>query len=926
MVGPLGVENEESVAVVGSVGLAAVEVDAHEVVAQARVEGRDRADAGAVVGAVNPDGVVAEAAPHRHPIREVPSGPVRAEGDDAGSEAEEVDFARDQRGTAQAVLRLGACGGGNEPVGDEHIPIPHRRRLVADHQEVPPGAGVEVQRPHHVVHMAPQEVRRLLQSLCRLRRHIDPLVPGPQAQRGQRRGALHVEHVVPGAQAEVEAVDPVVVDPFRPRRDLGQSQLDRGPRRAARRPRQDVTRTERVPRQVLHEQDMTLGPSGKLRPAKGVDRQRQPGRHVRRRVPSLHRVGILGHRAVVQHQDPMIPRHRQPRRRHLQAARKRRPRQARQHQHILARRRHKARQQRRPVHLRRQRRRNLRRRLHGQRGGRIPVRIHHRHGVAERRRGPPQHDLHGPHLACHRTPTQVEGRAAGHPGRHHPRPGTQDGRDGQRGLEAGPGEVDDRQGRPFRDRPEPGARAQVDLRRQRRREGGHGLARPHRLAERHGVAAQGQPDGPHLAHDRGAAQLHRGRRGRRRIHQRAAAADTTERDRGLAPHPLQRARVDVVDPQRPVRPLERNLEDGAMLGHRHIVRVRPRRVARRLVEGRIHIHRRPVRIEQPAQRLEQLDRGRVVGDRLRPHLRQLALRIRQQEAQPERAARRKPQVDRLHAVQIIAQGPIPQGLDDHVRRGVRARNQAGLDARLAPADLVEINPTLVARERHRVEDVPHALRRLHHDALEPIKDPQTLRELGRGQPKGDRGKGLARRTRHTLSLRRHRKARTQPVHHHQRVPIRPGREIRRRPIRFDQGRKLRRHLPHRRRPRNHHFVEPVVQRQHPPLAVHRGPGEPHRGRAGRGVVDQPELRRGALHRQLQRPARAVGHDKRHALVSSHQPRLCARVHRRRQTSRNVRQRIAQPDHINVGPRHLPHGQHHRPDCVNPRGPAQRGHL
>ena len=199
----LGVEDEEVV-------LAQVEVDHDDVVAEARVERGDRAQPGAQVGPVDEgEGVAAVAGPDGDPVGEVPGGAgIGLVGDHAGSETAELD--------------LGTGETGRRRVADAHARVAVDRRLVADHQQVPAGAGIQVQLAAHVVQVALEQIGRRELVLVGQRRDVVALVAGVTEDVRDRRGPADVEHLVLAGEVDVQQLDAVVVDA------LGQSrEVDR---------------------------------------------------------------------------------------------------------------------------------------------------------------------------------------------------------------------------------------------------------------------------------------------------------------------------------------------------------------------------------------------------------------------------------------------------------------------------------------------------------------------------------------------------------------------------------------------------------------------------------------------------------------------------------------------------------------------------
>ena len=150
-------------------------------------------------------------------------------------------------------------------VGDAHVGVADQRGLVADHQQVAAGAGVDVQRAEDAVQVAAQVVRAVGQAVRGVRAHVHALVAGAERQVRRRRRALDVEDVVARTQRDVRGLDAVVVDAVQAR---GQRQ------RAGQRRRVDPA--DRHARVLAAEQQLVDGAVAAHRDVVG-ERQRRVG-------------------------------------------------------------------------------------------------------------------------------------------------------------------------------------------------------------------------------------------------------------------------------------------------------------------------------------------------------------------------------------------------------------------------------------------------------------------------------------------------------------------------------------------------------------------------------------------------------------------------------------------------------------------------
>ena len=193
----LGVEDEEAVLALG-------QRHDDQVVAEAGVQPGRRADAAAVVGAVDRDAVRARPGPDPDAVGE------RARGRDLPGDAGRGEPDEEDLGGGVQRRVAGPCGGGH--VGEQHRGVADRGVLVADEEGVPPGAEVEVEGALDQVEVAGEELRLLGEPDGGLRRHVDAVVAGAERHVGHRSGAAHVEHVAARPEGEVERLEAVVGD------------------------------------------------------------------------------------------------------------------------------------------------------------------------------------------------------------------------------------------------------------------------------------------------------------------------------------------------------------------------------------------------------------------------------------------------------------------------------------------------------------------------------------------------------------------------------------------------------------------------------------------------------------------------------------------------------------------------------------------
>ena len=101
------------------------------------------------------------------------------------------------------------------------IVIAGNRGLVADHQQLAAGPGVDIQRAENPVEVAGQEVgsRDGGERLIREGSYVDPVVPAVGVDVGNGARAADIENVGTRTQVEVQRIDTVIVHPGRARRD-----------------------------------------------------------------------------------------------------------------------------------------------------------------------------------------------------------------------------------------------------------------------------------------------------------------------------------------------------------------------------------------------------------------------------------------------------------------------------------------------------------------------------------------------------------------------------------------------------------------------------------------------------------------------------------------------------------------------------------
>ena len=270
---PLRIQHEYAIAGIGVVGFGKVEIDIHQVIAQARVQGGDGPQVGALMRAVDQDRIVAEAGPEGDAGGEAA---IRDAACHAGIGPEgdrglcQVDPAEGVVTAGEAAHRDFGAGrlGPQRNIGDHDVLVVQRARLAADHQLVPAGAGVDVQRAIDVVQMAGQEVGRGIEADVRGGGNEDAVVAGTCVDAGRRRRALDIEHVGAAAERDVQVFDFVVIDAFHPCRDDGGAGFDVIRARCA------IDRKgggKDVAGDVLDAEHIALAGGAELRPAQEVD-------------------------------------------------------------------------------------------------------------------------------------------------------------------------------------------------------------------------------------------------------------------------------------------------------------------------------------------------------------------------------------------------------------------------------------------------------------------------------------------------------------------------------------------------------------------------------------------------------------------------------------------------------------------------------
>ena len=237
----------------------------------------------------------------------------------------------------------------------------------------------------------------------------------------------------------------------------------------------------------------------------------------------------------------------------------------------------------------------------------------------------------------------------------------------------------------------------------------------------------------------GLRQVDRGRARRARVDRRFAKG-ASQRHAGdeslvLGRRPVllggEAARVDLVDRKVAVRALESDQIRAADFAHREVVGVGLGRRTGLLVEQRVDIDGRAVRIEYRAERLEDIGGRGVVGN-VRACLKfELATRVLDAEPEREHAAG-DIRVDG-HGLQVVDAGidrrTVAQGRGDHIDRRVRASHQACCLCGFHPADLLLVDARLVAHEGDGVGDVGTGALLGDGDVVETVERGQARTQL-----------------------------------------------------------------------------------------------------------------------------------------------------------------------------------------------------
>ncbi len=145
-----------------------------------------------------------------------------------------------------------------------------------------------------------------------------------------------------------------------------------------------------------------------------------------------------------------------------------------------------------------------------------------------------------------------------------------------------------------------------------------------------------------------------------------------------------------------------------MLRHRDVVGVRPRRIARRLVERRIDVARGAVRVDDRAQLFEEIERARVPGDRRGG--------LAEQRDREVAAVR----IDR-EGLEVVDARAVPHRGHLHVGERAERRNEARAGGRLGPARLRHVDAGLRPAEHDGVDHVEGRADRVHLDAAEAVE-------------------------------------------------------------------------------------------------------------------------------------------------------------------------------------------------------------
>ena len=174
--------------------------------------------------------------------------------------------------------------------------------------------------------------------------------------------------------------------------------------------------------------------------------------------------------------------------------------------------------------------------------------------------------------------------------------------------------------------------------------------------------------------------------------------------------------------------LEGDQVHAADLAYGKVVGIGLRRRAAGEVEVQIDVDRRPVRVEDAAHRLEDVNGARVEGYLGRGHDREFAAVVPYPERQRKAAAGDvRVDGDRL---QVVDPGVDRRAVADRggadIHRRIRAGHQAGRLRGLGPADQLLVHPCLVAHESDRIGHVAGVARRLDDEVVEAVE----LAQLG----------------------------------------------------------------------------------------------------------------------------------------------------------------------------------------------------
>ena len=717
----LRIQDDHAVGLVRAGGRG-VEIHIDRVVAQPGVQRRDGTHARPHAGAVDPDRVVAEAAPDRHAVGEAAGrigaignralrGVVPAEGIVAAGQAADRHLGRG---------RLEACG----LVGDHDVAVVQRTGFVAHHQQRAPGSGIDVQAAGEVVQVAGQESGSRIEADVRGRGNVDAVVAVAQRDVGRRRRATDIQHVVALAQHEVQVLDFVVVDSVDSCLDGSRTRLDVGGAGAA---IHGEGRREYIAGNVFDSQHRTITPGVEFGPTLEVDEFGQGTGDGGVRLVGADEMaeGQRTAAAARQRDTPGLARQRpsgggDARRRGESGTVA-----ADDHQHRTFGERGVA-CCRATVDGRRQRGCDGSEAVVEQ--NRVAVRGGGHHAVAE-------HDA--PDLARRwraREDQRRFGRGRAIDGFH------TDGstRHCQARLEGAAVAVDDHHDTAIGRRREDICRAGVDDRRETDGDGVRTVSAGDRQGVGAGDSAQGDGKRPGPGRARQAVEVHR--RGTRRVGGGfEESGGSTQRDRrvaglvldGTGLLGLEQAGVDVVNRQIAMRSLEGDDEGIADLAHREVVGVRPGRDARREVECRIDVERCAVRVEDRAQGLEYVEGRRVAGDLA--GLEQLEFPALVLDPEPQRevaAGHVRVDGDGLNVVDAcVNRRTVAKRRGANLHRCFRAGQQTGGLGILGPGDLLLVLAGLVEYEGDGVGHVARIAHFADNQVVEAVKGTQPVLHL-----------------------------------------------------------------------------------------------------------------------------------------------------------------------------------------------------